>query len=42
MYRDLELYGRSSAIRYPIVLTLAEKADLLEFLRALTSEPRSF
>jgi cytochrome c peroxidase len=36
---DLELYGRGAAVRYPIVLTLAEKADLIEFLRSLTSEP---
>jgi cytochrome c peroxidase len=36
---DLELYGRGAAVRYPIVLTLAEKADLVEFLRALTSAP---
>jgi cytochrome c peroxidase len=35
---ELELYGRGAAIRHPIVLTLAEKADLVEFLRALTSE----
>jgi cytochrome c peroxidase len=39
---DLELYGRGSAIRYPIVLTLAERADLAEFLNALTGEPHDF
>ena len=33
---DLELYGRT-AQRYPLVLTEDERADLLEFLMALTS-----
>jgi cytochrome c peroxidase len=33
---DLELYSRGDAIRYPIVLTTQEKADLIEFLKALT------
>jgi cytochrome c peroxidase len=33
---DLELYGRTEQ-RYPLVLTEDERADLLEFLRALTS-----
>jgi cytochrome c peroxidase len=39
---QLELYGRGKAVRYPIVLTTSEQQELIEFLRALTSEPRSF
>jgi cytochrome c peroxidase len=34
---DLELYGRGAVLDYPIALTLDEKRDLIEFLRALTS-----
>jgi cytochrome c peroxidase len=34
---DLELYGRGKALNYPIVLTVSERQDLLEFLRSLTS-----
>jgi cytochrome c peroxidase len=37
---DLELYSRGSVTR-PIVLTRAEKQDLLEFLAALSSPARS-
>jgi cytochrome c peroxidase len=34
---DVELYSRGDAIRYPIVLTMQEKEDLVEFLKALSS-----
>jgi cytochrome c peroxidase len=34
---ELELYGRQSALSYPIALTTSERQDLLEFLRSLTS-----
>jgi len=34
---DAELYSRGDSTRYPIVLSANEKADLLEFLNALTS-----
>lgn len=34
---DQELYGRNSALRYPIQLTVRERADLVAFLRSLTS-----
>jgi cytochrome c peroxidase len=34
---DLELYGRGTEVRYPIALTVTEKADLVLFLKALTS-----
>lgn len=34
---DQELYGRNSALRYPIQLTVSERADLVAFLRSLTS-----
>jgi cytochrome c peroxidase len=37
---DLELYSRGDASRYPIVLTVAEKSDLVAFLQALTSGDR--
>jgi cytochrome c peroxidase len=39
---DLELYGRGTGLRYPIVLTASEKADLVEFLRSLTSARLEF
>lgn len=35
---DLELYGRGKEVRYPIVLTVAEKLDLVQLLQALTSQ----
>jgi cytochrome c peroxidase len=34
---DLELYGRSATQSVPIALTLSERRDLAEFLRALSS-----
>ncbi len=34
---DLELYSRTEQ-RYPLALTEDERTDLLEFLRALTSQ----
>ncbi len=34
---DIELYYRSVELQKPLILTPAEKADLLEFLRSLTS-----
>jgi cytochrome c peroxidase len=34
---DAELYSRGDAIRYPIVMTAQQKADLIEFLKALCS-----
>jgi cytochrome c peroxidase len=36
---DLELYGRVSAQTVPITLTRSERAELLEFLQSLTSQP---
>jgi cytochrome c peroxidase len=35
---DLELYRRGDSLRRPIFLTLAERRDLVEFLRALTAD----
>lgn len=35
---DLELYWRGKDRGRPIVLTLQERADLVEFMRALTSK----
>jgi len=37
---DLELYNRADALRYPIVLTIAERRALVEFLKALTGSKR--
>ena len=34
---ELELYYRSNELRRPLILTPAEKADLVEFLKSLTS-----
>jgi cytochrome c peroxidase len=34
---DLELYSRGDVVRYPIVMSATEKADLIEFLKALSS-----
>jgi cytochrome c peroxidase len=34
---ELELYYRSNELRRPLILTQAEKADLVEFLKSLTS-----
>jgi cytochrome c peroxidase len=34
---EFELYGHSSSLAYPIALSSSEKADLIAFLRALTS-----
>jgi cytochrome c peroxidase len=34
---DLELYNRAGALRYPIILTIAERRALVEFLKALSS-----
>ena len=34
---DVELYNRTTAISYPIALTVSERQDLVEFLKSLTS-----
>lgn len=34
---EVELYSRTTAMNYPIALTVSEREDLVEFLRALTS-----
>jgi cytochrome c peroxidase len=39
---ELELYARRAAVPYPIVLTTSEKADLVGFLKSLTSGQTDF
>ena len=34
---DVELYNRTTAVSYPIALTVSERQDLVEFLKSLTS-----
>ena len=34
---DAELYSRTTAMNYPIALTVSERQDLVEFLKSLTS-----